>query len=287
MHRSRFTLAAVSRATLVLSVGVTVCGAVLLYRDFEDAGRPFGTPEAAGVIHCARRTISGARYRVCELPPHALGRLELVARDPQGEPVRTIQRLHALLRARGETLLFATNAGLFHRPDSTTGMLVAQGRLHARLDTSAGPADPCAVANFYCPPNGVFLVSDSGAAVLPTRDFAARQGSFGRIRLATQSGPLLVRGGALARPFDAASRSGKVRNGVGIRADGTVVFAIADDEVSFHHFASAFRGALRCPDALFLDGAISQLFTGPGSALPPADQEFAALFAVTAADPSP
>lgn len=282
MDRSRLTGIA-SRVTLALSVGAAFCAALLLYRDGGAAAgvRP-AEQDSTALVRCAPRTLAGARYRVCEVPPRGLARLELFARDDAGQPIRTIQRLDSLVRAREGRLLFATNAGLFHRPDSTTGMLVAQGRTYATLNTDAGPPDPCAVANFYCPPNGVFLVSENGPAILATRELATGQSRFSRIRLATQSGPLLVRRGELARPFDPASRSGKVRNGVGVRADGTVVFAIADDPVSFHHFASAFRDELRCPDALFLDGAISQLFAGPGSRLPPPREEFAAIFAVTA-----
>jgi uncharacterized protein YigE (DUF2233 family) len=135
------------------------------------------------------------------------------------------------------------------------------------------------VANFYCPPNGVFFVAGERAAVLSTADFARRMGAPPRI--VTQSGPMLVRRGQLARAFPPESRSRLVRNGVGVRADGTVVFAIADQGVTFHAFATAFRDALRCPDALFLDGTISQLYTGPGSRLPPPIREFAAVFAIT------
>jgi uncharacterized protein YigE (DUF2233 family) len=91
--------------------------------------------------------------------------------------------------------------------------------------------------------------------------------------------------GALARPFAPDSRYRAVRNGVGVRADGTVVFAIADTPVTFHHFAAAFRDVLACPDALFLDGTISQLHAGPGNRLPPQRREFAAVFAVTAPAP--
>jgi uncharacterized protein YigE (DUF2233 family) len=92
---------------------------------------------------------------------------------------------------------------------------------------------------------------------------------------------MLVRNGALARAFPANSQSRKVRNGVGVRRDGTVVFAIADSPVTFHQFAVAFRDALECPNALFLDGAISQLYAGPGTRLPPPSREFAAVFIVT------
>lgn len=237
------------------------------------------TGDAAQAVACRRQTIAGAGYRVCEIPAAQLGRLQLVARDGGGRPVRTIARLDSLVRARGERLLFATNAGLYERVDSATGLLVADGgRTYSRLNRGAGPASPCAVANFYCPPNGVFFVAGGTAGVLSTADFARRAGAP---RLATQSGPMLVRRGTLARAFPPDSRSRLVRNGVGVRADGTVVFAIADQGASFHQFAAAFRDALRCPDALFLDGTISQLYAGPGARLPPPRREFAAIFAVT------
>jgi uncharacterized protein YigE (DUF2233 family) len=46
----------------------------------------------------------------------------------------------------------------------------------------------------------------------------------------------------------------------------------------------AFRDALGARDGLFLDGEISQLHEGRG-ALPPADQRFASMTAVTAPAP--
>lgn len=233
-------------------------------------------------VTCRAQTIGGARYRVCEIPAAQVGRLQLVARGGGGRPVRTIAAVDSLVRARGERLLFATNAGLYESVDSATGLLVADGgRTYAGLNRGAGPPSPCAVANFYCPPNGVFFVAGNAAAVLSTADFARRPASAAAPRIATQSGPMLVRAGRLARAFPPDSRSRLVRNGVGVRADGTVVFAIADDGVSFHQFATAFRDALRCPDALFLDGTISQLYAGPGTRLPRPVRQFAAVFVVT------
>jgi uncharacterized protein YigE (DUF2233 family) len=238
--------------------------------------------QADDSVQCRQQRIGGARYRVCELAAADVRRLQLIARDARGRPVRTIARADSVVRARGERLLFATNAGLYHTVALTTGMLVADGgQAYLPLNEGAGPANPCRVANFYCPPNGVFFVAGGRAAVLATADFARRPASAARVEIATQSGPMLVRRGALARQFDAASRSRLVRNGVGVRADGTVVFAIADDGVSFHQFATAFRDELRCENALFLDGTISQLYGGPGTRLPSRWREFAAIFVVS------
>ena len=52
----------------------------------------------------------------------------------------------------------------------------------------------------------------------------------------------------------------KLRNGVGVGDPRTVSFAISKEPVSFHEFASLFRDALGCPNALFLDGTISSLY---------------------------
>ena len=77
--------------------------------------------------------------------------------------------------------------------------------------------------------------------------------------LATQSGPLLVRGGQVHPAFDAGSKSRLLRNGVGVASPQTVVFVISEDPVNFYEFATLFRDRLHCPDALYLDGTISSL----------------------------
>ncbi len=47
-------------------------------------------------------------------------------------------------------------------------------------------------------------------------------------------------------------------------SDGKVYFAISEEPVSFGAFARLFRDVLQCPNALYLDGAVSQLFI-PGA----------------------
>jgi len=58
--------------------------------------------------------------------------------------------------------------------------------------------------------------------------------------------------------------SRKTRNGIGIRDDHTVVFAISRDGVSFGSFARLFRDALGCRNALYLDGSVSALSAPDG-----------------------
>ena len=107
---------------------------------------------------------------------------------------------------------------------------------------------------FFLQPNGVFTVSDAGAAVVETSEFEARG-----VHEATQSGPLLVRRGVLHPGFKESSDNRVLRSGVGVRGN-SVVLAISRDGVNLWTFAALFRDELKCPDALYLDGFISALW---------------------------
>ena len=228
-------------------------------------------------LRCSTTRVGSAHFTTCELPAKQIGRLSLASGG-------TIARLDTVLHGNGRRLLFAMNAGIYEREGVTTGLLVIDGVVRQPLDTFAGPRGRqpiCERANFYCPPNGVFFVTTRGVAhVWTTAQFARRFGA-GRVaagvRLATQSGPLLLRNGRLARAFNAKSRSRLVRNGVCVRADHSVVFAIADS-VSHFEFATALRDRYRCRDALFLDGNVSQMYTGGGR--PPPGEAFGAVLFV-------
>src|SRR5262249_22543741 len=50
------------------------------------------------------------------------------------------------------------------------------------------------------------------------------------------------------------------------RADGKVIFAISQGEVSFDAFARLFRDGLNCPNALFLDGGSASSLYAPSVA---------------------
>src|SRR5437660_3442501 len=109
-------------------------------------------------------------------------------------------------------------------------------------------------------PNGGFSISVDGAAVAETGAFLKQRR---RAELATQSGPMLVINGRVPPRFDRRNTSLKARNGVGVRADGKVIFAISQGEVSFDAFARLFRDGLNCPNALFLDGGSAASLYAP------------------------
>jgi uncharacterized protein YigE (DUF2233 family) len=63
--------------------------------------------------------------------------------------------------------------------------------------------------------------------------------------------------------FDRRGTSLKTRNGVGVRADGKVIFVISQEAVSFDAFARLFHDRLKCPNALFLDGGSASSLYAP------------------------
>lgn len=213
---------------------------------------------------------AGTKFTVCRVNI-AKESLSVFHRDDKGAPLRSFVRLKSWLGSRGRAVTFAMNGGMFHADFSPVGLLVADGKTLSPVDDAEGED------NFYLKPNGVFVVTDTGAAVLETAEYAGRRL---KARLATQSGPLLVRGGALHPAFKAGSKNRVVRNGVGVPSRNEAVFVISDGPVNFFDFATLFRDVLHCPDALYLDGSISSLHA-PTLSRSDAHAELGPILAVT------
>lgn len=179
--------------------------------------------------------------------------LRLFLYDEQGAPLHRLKRLDALLKSQGKRLRFAMNAGMYEPDYAPVGLYVTDGRQLAPLNLAEGEG------NFYLKPNGVFLLGSDGPKIVESSRYPAQASG---VRLATQSGPLLLQQGAIHPRFDPGSKSRQIRNGVGV--DGEIAyFVISDDPVSLYEFAQYFRDNLKCSDALYLDGAISSLYA-PG-----------------------
>lgn len=215
-------------------------------------------PVAATADDALCRTVGfeGVDYRVCEIDL-TRDRLGLFWRDGAGRAYGSLETLAAAQPVGGERLLVAMNGGMYEPDLSPVGLFVAGGVEERPVNTADG------AGNFYLKPNGVFYVTTDGTAgILETGAYVAAAPDA---TLATQSGPLLLQGGAIHPRFEADGASRKIRNGVGIRDPRTVVFAIALQPVSFGSFARLFRDGLGCADALYLDGSISTL-SEPGRA---------------------
>lgn len=192
---------------------------------------------------------------VCVLPPTRYA-ISLVRNDGHADPTVTVMDAVRARIAAGRPPLLAMNAGMYDPELDAIGLLIEDGATVSPLNRNDGPG------NFHLKPNGVFAIDRSGRARVID---AARWSPGQDIAFATQSGPMLVIDGKLHPAFAADGPSRYRRNGVGVRSDGTVVFAISRERVSFGAFARLFRDVLDCPNALFLDGAVSTLADPQGS----------------------
>lgn len=176
--------------------------------------------------------------------------LRLFLADEAGVPFKRFDRLDTWLQAHGQRpLRFATNAGMYHADFRPVGLLVIDGVQRAPLNLDAG------VGNFFLKPNGVFLLTDRGPQVVESSRYAAQARG---VKLATQSGPLLLVAGQVHPGLGPASTSRRIRNGVGV-AGSKAYFVISEQPVSFHELAVFFRDHLHCRDALYFDGVVSSL----------------------------
>ena len=213
--------------------------------------RSSGTPPAAPVEAGSEPVVETAGGFTTVRVDLRTNRLELFLGDETGRTFNSFDRLAAWLATRNQKLRFAMNAGMYKRDFSPVGLLVLDGHKISPLNVGDGSG------NFFLKPNGVFFVSDSGPRIVETTDYPAlAQG----VRLATQSGPMLVRNGVINPAFDAASTSRLIRNGVGI-SQNTIVFVISEQPINFYEFAVFFRDQLQCQDALYLDGVVSSLYS--------------------------
>lgn len=190
-------------------------------------------------------------FKVVRVMPDRTGDLQLYWRNPDGERFRTFGALRRHLNKSGRKLIFATNAGIYSGDYTPGGLHVEEGVEARPLNTREGGG------NFHLMPNGVFFIDAEGPHVWTTSKYQEQKPSP---RIATQSGPMLVIEGELHPKFQEDSDSAYIRNGVGVTEDGAVCFALARRPVNLHTFARFFRDELACPDALYLDGSISDMY---------------------------
>lgn len=195
--------------------------------------------------------VNGKRVTVCRIDIRR-EKLQLFLRDGQGQPLKSFTGINDWLAPQGKKLSFAMNAGMYHGNLSPVGLFVSEGKALTELNTAN------AEGNFFLKPNGVFLITGSGAHVIETSEYLKIKEP---VILATQSGPLLLRKGVIHPAFNQNGPSRLYRNGVGIPSPDTAIFAISEEPVNFYEFATMFRDLLKCPDALFFDGTVSSLFS--------------------------
>jgi uncharacterized protein YigE (DUF2233 family) len=227
---------------------------------------------------------AGTTYWVYRVAP-GKEKIELHLSEKAGVP-HTFPKLEERLRGEGRRLEFAMNAGIFEGNFRATGLHIAEGKTITplNLDDFVKRSEGELTPNFFLKPNGVFFIrADGSAAVVESHRYA----TLGeKPVLATQSGPLLVAGGKIHPVLTPESTSERYRNGVGVTADGTIIFASSvlerDKGMSnLYRLAEFFRDKLGCPNTLYLDGDISYVYI---RGVTPAIEEtnwFAGILAIT------
>jgi len=177
--------------------------------------------------------------------------IEMFLDDEQGKRLKNFKKLQKYLGKRAQTVDFVTNAGIFNKDYSPTGLYIEKGKVRYPLNL----AD--AKGNFFLKPNGVFFLTDQQAFVVKSEAFPK---DITDIKYATQSGPLLVLNDTIHPAFNEGSKNVYIRSGVGVRGTSEVFFAISKKPVNFYDFASLFKEELGCKNALYLDGSISKMY---------------------------
>lgn len=177
--------------------------------------------------------------------------LDFISRSQDDKVIPNFKALETSVPRSGKKLLFATNGGIFEPDFEPSGLYIENAKTLHPLNQAEGKG------NFYLKPNGTFYIGETEKNILSTQAFAKAKP---KCKHAIQSGPMLVIKGAIHPKFREASANKYIRSGVGINQKGEIVFAISRQPVNLYHFASLFEERLSCPNALYLDGAISQMY---------------------------
>ena len=203
---------------------------------------------AAEQSACRGEMFEEVRFTVCD-PGQST--IELFAAGPDEAAIRRLADLELKLGAKANRVAFAMNAGMYDEDGRPIGLAIVDGKQKHAVNRREGGG------NFHLMPNGVFQVHWDGLAeIVPTTAWKPSKS----VRIATQSGPMLIIDGKLHPAFEPDGMSKNIRNGVGIAPGGRPVFVISDAPVSFGKFARLFRDRIKARNALFFDGSVSALW---------------------------
>lgn len=196
--------------------------------------------------------------------------LNFYSKNEKGDYFKTHGGLKSWLDQKNTELVFAMNGGMYLKDLSPQGLYIENGKVVKQIDTTSHR-----YGNFYMKPNGVFYVQGNKATIVSSDKFEYNDS----IRLATQSGPMLLLDGEFHPKFNEQSENVHIRNGVGILPNGNVLFAISKEEVTFYEFANFFK-SMGCLNALYLDGFVSRMYL-PSKKWTQTDGLFSIIMAVT------
>lgn len=226
-----------------------------------------------GLLIIAVQLLSGVtkveKYKttIVDLNKHEL---TLHWKNEKGEPYKSLFAIKKALEDRKQNILALTNAGIYGKDYAPLGLHIENRTVLRKLNKAKGGG------NFFLKPNSVFLIDAKGPKIVRTEELKKTDG----IILATQSGPLLFDQKGIHPKFKKDSKSKYLRNAIGIRKDGKVVLALSRIPVTFWELSSYMKDEMECETAMYLDGAISQMWR-KGEPVPYVFAPFVGILAVT------
>lgn len=229
----------------------------------------------ADSFHLNEKELAGKRALVAQIHlNNDEPQLRLYWKDETGKAFKTFEALQNWIDSQKKSLLFAANAGIYR--DTPTfapvGLHVEKGAVRARLSFAAGCGN-------FCWYSGVFFIEENRAYIKPREEVRTRD--FSSARLALQSGPLLMRSGAIQGTWSDVSYNLNRSAVCTTLRTGELRMILVMDPTNLKQFFSALKEA-GCHDALFLDGAVSAFYDGKQrKRFGDADESYAGILAVT------
>lgn len=244
-----------------------ICVSILLLGcDFEDV-QPVKEKEKP-LFRVDEMDYNSIPFRVCTMNPDTAN-LKMQSYMESG--LLKIKELGDSLAQEKKQLLFATNGGIFSEGYIPGGFFANKDTLLRELNEREGGG------NFHLLPNGVFyLRNNKEVGVLETKAFKSLD--LKDIHLGVQSGPMLVIDDEIHPEFRDGSKNVHIRNGVGVDDEGNIIFVISEKRTNLYTFASLFKDKLKCKNALYLDGYISEMYVKGLSKEHEINRRFATIF---------
>jgi prepilin-type processing-associated H-X9-DG protein len=187
-------------------------------------------------------------YACVVIPNKDAGKIQMFYKDPSGNRFWNIWNVKQYTEQQGKKLVFAMNGGMYTPLYKPVGLYMEAGKTISPINLKNGDN------NFCWKPNGVFAIDENGKAQVTVSE----KFNPANIRCATQSGPMILINGKMHEGFENSS-SKYVRNAVGVKSNGDVLFCISLKAVTFQELA-AFMLKNNCVNALYFDGSVSEMY---------------------------
>lgn len=181
-------------------------------------------------------------------------RIMMYWRKPDGKAYDSLRGLLGEINRDGRVRM-AMNGGIYDKAYAPLGLYIENGQKKVAVNRASGGG------NFFIKPGGVFYLRNQHAGIVSLDKLKSTKG----MDYAVQSGPMLIENGVINWRLKPSASSRKLRNGVGLTAEGKVVFMLSERETNFYDFACYAKSRLNIRQMLYLDGTISKMYQQGGS----------------------